>query len=134
MRLQFPDGSETDTTIEGVREHKGRLLIRVSGVATATDAQRYSGAMFYVDRDRIELDPGEYLDRDLVGCRLFDPAGTKLGTVSRVEHYPSSDMLVVGGQLVPMIREFVKSIDLPARRIVVDLPLGLLDPAQADEA
>ncbi len=46
---------------------------------------------------RIALAPGEYLDDDLVGCDVEDAVGTRYGAVERVEHYPSSDMLVVGG-------------------------------------
>ena len=134
MQLQRADGSSAAVSIASVREHKGRLLIRLPGVESATEAERFTGATFLVDRSRIELNPGEYLDRDLAGCTLVDPSGKNLGVVSRVEHYPSSDMLVVGGQLVPMIREFIKSIDMDARRIVVDLPPGLLDSSEAEEA
>jgi 16S rRNA processing protein RimM len=53
--------------------------------------------------------------------------GAHYGTVERVEHYPASDMLVVGGRMIPMVRAIVSEIDLTHRRIVVDPPLGLLD-------
>ena len=67
------------------------------------------------------------MDRDLTGCELRAPDGTPLGTVSGVQHYPSSDMLIVAGKMVPMIKEFIKKIDVSAKRIDVDLPPGLLD-------
>lgn len=127
LRLMLADGVTRDVELGSVREHKGRLLIRLPDVESANDAQPYVGATFYANRDRIELEPGEFLDADLVGCMLYDTRDAMLGTVRAVEHYPSSDMLVVNGKLVPMIREFIKSIDTKAKRIVVDLPLGLLD-------
>ena len=114
-----------------MREHKGRLLISLRGVATADAAQPYTGAIFRAERARLDVAEGEYLDRDLVGCALVDRQGKELGAVSAVEHYPSSDMLVVNGRLVPMIRQFILRVDLDARRISVDLPAGLLDDTLA---
>lgn len=133
FRAVLSDGTAQDLRLGSVREHKGRLLIRLPGVESANDAQRYVGARFYADRERIELEPGEYLDADLTGCEIFDATGKNFGAVTRVEHYPSSDMLVVRGQLVPMVRAFITSIDVRAKRIVVDLPAGLLD-GEAEEA
>lgn len=133
LRMQLGDGSTQDIELGAVREHKGRLLIRLHGVESANDAERYVGATFYAGRDRIELERGEYLDVDLVGCALVDSSGKMLGTVARVEHYPSSDMLIVNGKMVPMVGAFIKSIDTQAKRIEVNLPTGLLDEG-AEEA
>lgn len=127
FRLLFPDGTSQGAELAAVREHKGRLLIRLPGIESANDAQRYAGATLYADRSRIELERGEYLDVDLAGCTLVDPQGKVYGTVSRVEHYPSSDMLIVSGKMVPMVSAFIKSIDIAAKRIEAELPAGLLD-------
>jgi 16S rRNA processing protein RimM len=127
FRLTLATGASENVQIASVREHKGRLLIRLRGIESANDAQRYAGATFYAERERIHLEAGEYLDTDLIGCKLLDARGNMLGTVSAVEHYPSSDMLVVNGKLVPMIKEFIKSIDVGEKRIIADLPPGLLD-------
>lgn len=121
------DGGLEHLCLTSVREHQSRLLVRFEGVDTADQAQRYVGSTLLAARERIELEAGEYLDRDLVGCELVDATGKRLGLVEAVEHYPSSDMLVVGGKFVPMIGAFIKSIDLAERRIVADLPAGLLD-------
>ena len=134
FRLVLSNGTSQNVELQNVREHKNRLLIRLEGVNDATAAQTYNGATFFADRGRIVLEPGEYLDRDLAGCELFDPAGKRLGTVSRVEHYPSSDMLIVRGKMVPMVKEFIKRIDVEAGRIDVDLPAGLIDDSEAEEA
>jgi 16S rRNA processing protein RimM len=134
LRVGLKSGASEDVQLASVREHKGRLLIRLRGVESANDAERYVGATFYAGRDRIELESGEYLDVDLVGCMLYDPQEKMLGMVSAVQHYPSSDMLVVNGNLVPMIHEFIKSIDVTAKRIAVELPPGLLDDENAEQA
>ncbi len=127
FRLELADGTSREIELLSVREHKNRFLIRLQGVDSADAAQPYAGATFYAARGRITLDPGEYLDDDLAGCELRDESGKSLGRVQRVEHYPSSDMLVVNGKLVPMVGAFIKSVDVAGKLIVVDLPPGLLD-------
>jgi 16S rRNA processing protein RimM len=134
FRLLMPQGESREVQLASVREHKGRFLIRLTGVDSANDAQTYAGATFYAARERIELEPGEHLDRDLVGCELHDESGKPLGKVQRVEHYPSSDMLIVKGNMVPMVSAFIKRIDTAGKRIIVDLPAGLLDTENAEEA
>ncbi len=42
-------------------------------------------------------------------------------------------MLVVGERMVPMVRAIVRSIDIGAKRIVVDPPAGVLE-GDAEEA
>jgi len=126
FRLVAIDGTPQDVIVHSVREHKSRLLLRLCGVESPEEAQVYVGATFFAEADRIQLEPGEYLDRDLAGCALYTEDGIELGIVQSVEHFPSSDMLVVSGRLVPMVSEFIKRIDLRERRIVVSLPEGLL--------
>jgi len=119
---------ESTVRIQAVRPHKGRLLIRIEGVADADGAAAYAGALLYAPREAIALNEGEYLDDDLVGCNVVGPDGASYGTVERVEHYPASDMLVVGGAMVPMVRAIVTRVEPAQRRIVIDPPAGLIEP------
>lgn len=115
-------------TIESVREHKGRLLIALEQARDATAAERFVGATFVASRESLDVDEGEYLDIDLVGCAVVGPDRKVYGKVERVDHYPANDMLVVSGRLLPMVAAFIKSIDIKKKEIVVnDLPEGLLD-------
>jgi 16S rRNA processing protein RimM len=120
-------GESWTVRVTGVRPHKGRLLIRIEGVDDAEAAAQYAGAVLYAPRAQLVLGEGEYLDDDLVGCVVEGTDGTTYGTVERVDHYPSSDMLLVGDAMVPMVRAIVTEIDLERRRILVDPPVGLLD-------
>jgi 16S rRNA processing protein RimM len=113
--------------IVGVRQHKGRLLIRIEAVDDADAAAAYAGALLYAPRERVALAEGEYLDADLIGCAVVGKDGVVYGSVDRVEHLPSSDMLVLGDRMVPMVSAIVTELDLARRRIVIDPPAGLLD-------
>jgi 16S rRNA processing protein RimM len=126
FRAVLSDGVERELRLASVREHKGRLLVTFADAPSADDAGKLAGATLYAERNRILLKPDEYLDRDLIGCAICDATGT-LGTVERVEHYPGSDMLVMGGKMIPLVEPFVTAIDIGAKRIEVELPEGLLD-------
>jgi 16S rRNA processing protein RimM len=135
-RIVFTPGAElrcalgaTSTTIRlsSVRPHQDRFLIGIEGVDDLDAAKPYVGAILHASRDRIALDPGEYLDMDLEGCRVYGRDGTDYGAVEAVEHYPSSDMLVVAGVLVPMVGACVIEVDVAQRRIIIDPPAGLFE-------
>lgn len=137
-RIVFSPGTELlclrgegrDTIrLAAARPHHNRLLIRIEGVEDASRAGEFAGALLYGPRASISLSEGEYLDDDLVGFTVDGVDGRAYGTVQRVEHYPASDMLIVDGTMVPMVRSIVREIDLAGRRIVVDPPRGLFDDA-----
>jgi 16S rRNA processing protein RimM len=134
VRVRLTDGSERDLRIRAARMHKGRPLASFDGFEDVNAAESLVGATLALDRADVVLGPGEYLDADLVDCRLVGTDGTDIGSVVAVEHYPSQDMLVVGPArtLVPMVAAFVISIDIAGKRITVDLPRGLIDDREAD--
>ena len=69
--------------------------------------------------------PGTLWVHELVGSDLVTTAGEVVGRVASVEPNPASDLLVLeGGGLVPL--RFVLRQE-PGRRLVVDLPEGLLE-------
>jgi 16S rRNA processing protein RimM len=119
-----------------VRMHKGRPIIQIDGIDDANAAETIIGAQVLLARDDVRLARDEYFDEDLVGCRVIDAAGSERGIVVEVLHYPHQDMLAVGAQhaLVPLIAQFVKTVDVARKEIRVDVPPGLLDPAEADQA
>ena len=136
VTLRAPDGSRHDAVVHTVRRHQGRPLVAFDGVPDATTAAALVRSDVLLERADVVLTKDEYLDADLLGCRIVDAAGRDCGAVVDVLHYPGSDMLIVGAQraMLPLVAAFVKRIDLAARTIAVDVPPGLLDLEEADEA
>jgi 16S rRNA processing protein RimM len=142
LRATLGDGSVRMLRVRSLRRHQGRPLVSFDGVDDANAAEVLVGAMLSIDRRAVDLDEGEYFDDDLVGCSLVGADGVVLGEVTAVEHYPAQDVVIVAlprgsrerRAMVPLVRAFVKAVDVPARRITVDLPPGLLDSQEADEA
>lgn len=116
-----------ELTVEGVRSHKHLLLTRFEGIGDANAAGELVGNDVVGYVDDVALRSGEYLDEDLIGCRLIQE-GRTLGTVREIRHYPAQDILELsGGELVPLVAEFVREIDAGARVIQVRLPPGLIE-------
>jgi 16S rRNA processing protein RimM len=115
-----------------VERHAGtpeRPLLRISGVSDRDAARALSGELLEVLGPREELGEGEWYDDDLVGCHV-----PGLGDVRAVIHAPSCDLLEVGAGkvLVPLIRDAVRSVDLEAR--VIDVDLEFLDVGDKKDA
>jgi 16S rRNA processing protein RimM len=71
------------------------------------------------------LEPGEYWAHELAGCAVFD-GERRVGEVLRMVPLPSCEALEVarpdGGELlVPMVRDAIRSVDVAARRVEIDL-------------
>jgi 16S rRNA processing protein RimM len=65
------------------------------------------------------LEEGEFWARDLEGCLVVD-GDVEVGVVERMIALPSCEALEVGELLVPMVGDAVLSVDIAAKRIVVD--------------
>lgn len=76
-------------TVAGVREHQGRLLVRLEGVVDRTAAELLRGLALTaepVDPDELE----HYLVSELVGARVTTADGTALGTVRALIELPAA--------------------------------------------
>ena len=94
-----------------------RPILRLEGDASRDDAEALRGAELLVPA---VLEPDEYWASDLVGCMVVDGA-REVGVVERMVALPSCEALEVGSLLIPMVRDAIRSIDLDARRIDVDM-------------
>lgn len=110
--------------------HRGWLVL-LEGVATRTEAEALRGRPIEVDRADLELDEGDVLLHDLVGCAVRLADGTPWGTIAAIDVDPAGlqDRLVIHDgeveRMLPLVDQFVKELDLPARVVTVDPPEGL---------
>ncbi|GAA2671504.1 MULTISPECIES: ribosome maturation factor RimM [Actinoplanes] len=121
-------------TLESIRWHQGRGIAVFEGIPDRNVAEAMRGVYLKVDSAGMAApaDPDEFHDHQLVGLRVVSADGTELGTVDRIDHAPSSDLIVLkkaggGTALIPFVTAMVPTVDIAGGRIVVDLPEGLLD-------
>jgi 16S rRNA processing protein RimM len=100
----------------------GRVpFIRLEGISDRDAAERLVGR--YLEAPAEPLPPGTYYWHQLVGLTAVDEAGSELGQVVEVFRAGENEVYRIEGQdaelLIPALREVVRSIDLPAGRMVV---------------
>jgi 16S rRNA processing protein RimM len=115
-----------------VRFQADRPVIGLAGIETIGAAEALAGLELRIPPERLAaLPPGAFYHHDLVGCRVETRTGATVGTVEAVEGTPGASRLVVAGTageiLIPLATEICTTIDVRARRIVIDPPAGLLD-------
>jgi 16S rRNA processing protein RimM len=82
-----------------------------------------------------DLPDGEWWPHQLEGCRVVTERGRDLGILTEVIANPANDLWAAvdasGNEtLVPVLKELLVEVDLPAKRIVVrDVP-GLTTPEE----
>ena len=98
-----------------------RPIVRFSGVGSREAAEALRGQDLVVDRaEAPPLEEDEWYATDLVGCRVVDGA-VEVGEVDALVAFPSCEALDVGGRLIPLVRDAVRSVDVEGRVIDVDL-------------
>lgn len=131
VTLVSPDEATTrETTIASARVHGGRVLVAFDGIDTPEAVRELANWTIEIpDEEARTLDAGEYFLHDLVGMQLVDAEGTPRGEV--IDAYDGG-----GGVLlrvrhgaaefeVPFAVDICTSIDISAKRMIVDIPEGL---------
>ena len=107
--------------VESVKHISGQLFMKFAGVDSRESARALTNKFLTVDRkDAAPLDDGEFYTFDIIGCEIFD-GDKKIGTVTNVLKTGSNDVFEVDKNiLIPALKAVVKSIDIKAKKILID--------------
>jgi 16S rRNA processing protein RimM len=83
-------------TVESVRWHSGRLLIRFAGIGDRNQAEELRGTWLTLDSAELGStgDPDEFHDHELIGLAVITTSGESVGRVTDVRHF-GQDLLVI---------------------------------------
>ncbi len=120
-------GEELELVIDSVRPATKEILLSFEDYDTRTAAEGLVGSTVLGFREDLAAPAeGEYFQADLVGLAAVDEAGASLGKVEAVWDSGPVPNLVIrgpGGELlVPFTDDFVPSVDLEKRRVVIRPP------------
>lgn len=121
-------GEAREVRVSSAWPHKGRYVLKLEGVDSIEAAERLRGLELRIPEEELEqLPAGSYYHYQLAGLRVFDASGEALGVVESVlETGGAAPVLVVRGPsgetLLPFATEWVRSVDLAERVIVVERP------------
>ena len=128
-KLSLDNGK--DLTIRSARWHNQILLLAFDGVIDRNQIEELRDQMISAEVDITSLSPGEYHYQQLLGCQVFLQNDGLIGEVDEIVKLPGQDLLSVAKNgkkvLIPMVKKIIISIDVSAKKIVVDPPEGLLD-------
>lgn len=115
-------------TVGKARPSKDATLVTLSEVTSRERAEELKGSKVEIDRDALELEEGELLLSDLIGCAVVLRSGEAWGKVAEIEWGAQDRLVIHDGEverLLPLVDELVVDIDLEARVVTVDPPEGL---------
>jgi 16S rRNA processing protein RimM len=102
-----------------------RPILRLEGHTSREAAEALRGSALAVPaREAPPLEQDEYWAADLAGCRVVDGA-REVGVVARMIALPSCEALEVGDALIPLVHDAIRSVDMEAR--VIDVDMGFVD-------
>ena len=113
--------------------HKGRVVLKFSGVGSISDAEALRGLLVAIPAsERVPLTGDAVYISDLIGCEVIDVAleSASLGEVTDIDR--EAGLLIVQpprgeGVLVPFAKAYLVALDTAGKRIEMRLPAGLLD-------
>ena len=118
---------QREATIESVRTHGDRALIKFAGIDSVEDLRDWT--IEIPDDEARKLDEDEYFLHDLVGMKVVDEGGNEKGIVTDAYEGGGGTLLEVtrGARKfeVPFATDICTKIDAAAKTITVKMPEGL---------
>ncbi len=117
-----------------ISEHKGNSLLRLERVESVAQAEALVGlTVLMALADLPELSAGNYYWHEIQGLAVVDQKRGDIGLLQGVFTTPAHEIYEVNGRfgevLIPVVSRFIVEVDLDGKRILVDLPEGLIpDP------
>lgn len=118
--------------IESAKMRGEEIYLKLRGIDDKTAADRIRGLYLFVEESKRKTLPKEkfYID-ELIGCSVKNESGKTYGTISSVDAYPAQMVYTVrtkrGSVMLPAVREFIITVDVEKKVIIVRPPEGLFD-------
>ena len=132
--LYLDKNGEKAVKIREIKVLKSVLAVKLQGIDTIEEAEKYRNTVIYIDRNDIRLPDGRYFVTDLIGCEVYDAANNSfLGKLSDVSKTGANDVWhIKNGQaeyLFPAVDEMIDNIDIEAEKIYIKPIKGIFDDA-----
>lgn len=126
------NGVLTEHKIEYVRYHKNMVILKIKGIEDINQAEVLRNAYLKIHRkDAVKLPENSYFIADLIGAQVYTTQGDLLGDIYDIFPTGSNDVYVVKNELgkqilIPALKSVIKNVDVESKKIVVELPDGLI--------
>ena len=124
--IRAESGAEREVELLEARPQGKGWIAQLEGVAERDAASRLTGQMILVEREQLPPAEGrEHYRDDLVGFEAKNVEGALLGVIDHFVDTPGNAVMVIKGTreyLVPMVSQYLRSVDQQAHRLIVDWP------------
>lgn len=125
-------GSFQEMQIEEVKYSKNQVLLKLKGIETVEEAEKYRNCYLKLPREKArKLPKNTYFIADLIGLEVYTEEGNLLGKVEDIYNTGASDIYVIKDELgkqilLPAIKDVIKQVDVEQEKIIVHLLEGLI--------
>jgi len=107
-------------------------LLKLEGINSDEQARAFSGLTLYLPKQYLEQVEDTEIELDyFVGFTLIDSNSGEIGIIAEVDQTTENALFVIPTAndelLIPVGEDYIVEIDHENKRIIVDLPLGLLE-------
>lgn len=130
--LLVKDGKLSEVEIEETKYSKNQVLLKLKGIDTVEEAEKYRGCYLKIARSNSKKLPKDtYFIADLLGLTVYTDENILLGKVEDIYNSGANDIYVIKSEdrkqiLLPGTKEVIKQIDLEQERITVHIIKGLI--------
>jgi 16S rRNA processing protein RimM len=120
-------------SVRTAKLHGGDVVVQLVGLVGRDAAEALKGAAVSVPRSQFpQLEEDEYYWSDLIGMDVVNLEGAALGTVTDMMHNGAQSILRIAPvpdpaddkkapeRLIPFVDQFVKTVEVAAKKITVD--------------
>ena len=134
------NGVTTRLSVVAMRSSPDGALARFAGIDSRQAAAALTLSEVRAPRTALPpLAPGEFYVDDVIGCRVFHESGRELGVVASTFWNGAHDLMIVAGggvppseELIPLVPQFLVTVDVPGRKVVVSWDGPEAEGADAD--
>lgn len=134
LKVAFLGDDKVKVEIDNVKYHKGLVIVKFKQFNDINDILSYKDNFIYVDEEgKISLPEDHFFIFDIIGCKVFDTKGNKIGKVIDVIQSAGNDVYVIEDEdknkeyMIPAVKEFFNSIDIENKQIIIDPIEGMIE-------
>jgi len=121
--LERPSGETVKHGIIAVTPSHKFFLLKLEGLDTREQAERYRGGNIYIEKGRLGRQSDEYFWFELIGLPVYLDTGRRVGVIRHIVPGSGHDIYVVqDGEkeiLIPAVHDVIKEVDLENGKVVI---------------
>ena len=130
-------GTNRTLTVSSVNSQSGKFLVQFQEVTDRNGAEALLGAQLQAPALPAQPEDDAWYEHELAGLEVVTTSGQVVGSVIGLEYLPAQDLIVfkeTNGTItrIPLVHQLVPEVDIPAGRVVIDPPGGLLSTDSAN--